>query len=109
MIAVTSLQIIAYIVCAFKYRKFASMHTFGNKVLGAAVFVFPFFLIGRVYLLYSLFIYIFGAIAFLGAIELNLILLLSKRYDPRIKTIFWLHRYDDESIGNGVNESGENA
>ena len=58
MAVCVALHLIAYVICAIKFQRFSAVHTYANKLLGAAVFAFPFFLIGEVYLLYSLYIYI---------------------------------------------------
>ena len=95
---VTALHLLAYVICAIKYQRFSAVHTYANKLLGAVVFLFPFALIGEIYLLYSLYIYIFGVFAFYGAVEINLIHLLSTRYDTRVKSIFLLKKFEaDES------------
>ena len=38
-------RVLAYLVAAVKYRRFASLHTYMNKLTGIAVFLIPFFLV----------------------------------------------------------------
>ena len=91
-IAPLAIHIIAYIVCAIRYKKFSAIHTYANKALGLLVFLFPFTLIGEVYLLYTLYIYIGGCVAIYASTETLLIHIISKRYDDRNKSIFLLKR-----------------
>ena len=42
---VLALRLTAYAVAAVKYRKFASLHTYGNKLTGLMVFAVPYFLL----------------------------------------------------------------
>ena len=85
-------QIIGYLICLIKFKKFSALHTYGNKVLSIAVFFFPFTFIGNISLLYHLYLYIFGVEALYASTEVCLIHLLSKEYDERNKTIFFLKR-----------------
>lgn len=41
---VLALRLTAYAVAAVKYRRFASLHTYGNKLTGLMVFAVPYFL-----------------------------------------------------------------
>lgn len=45
--AVIAVRIMAYVVAAFKYRKFASLHTYLNKLTGALIFTVPYFFFGN--------------------------------------------------------------
>ena len=93
------IQIVAYILCAFKFHRFSSLHTYGNKVLGALVFLFPFTFIGRIELLYSIYIYIGGAVALYASLETLLIHIFAKRYDMRNKSIFLIKRNERREDG----------
>ena len=94
----TAIHIVAYIVCAFKFKKMSALHTYANKVMSALIFLFPFTLIGEIELLYTLYIYIGGVFAFYSALETLLIHCLAKRYDPRNKSIFLLKRNEANPI-----------
>ena len=96
IIVPTALHIIAYIICAIKFRKFSAIHTYANKALGAIVFIFPFSLIGGIPALYNSYIYGFGVIAIYGAIEINLIHLIAKYYNTKNKSVFFVKKNDNE-------------
>ncbi len=91
-----AIHLIAYLLCAIRYKKFSAIHTYANKVLGLLVFLFPFALIGEIYLLYTLYIYIGGCIAIYASSETLLIHIVSKRYDDRNKSIFLLKRNEKD-------------
>ena len=93
-----AIHIVVYIFCAIKYKKFSAIHTYANKVLGALVFLYPFTLIGEIYLLYTLYIYIGGCIAIYASSETLLIHIISKRYDERNKSIFLLKRNERDMV-----------
>ena len=86
------LQIVGYILCAIKFKMFSSVHTYANKFLSFLIFAFPFTFIGRIELLYSLYIYIGSAFAMYAGIEIILIHAISYRYDERNKTVFFVKR-----------------
>lgn len=92
IIVTFSLHMIAYVICAIKFRKFSSVHTYSNKVMSLLLFFFPFTLIGEIYLLYTLYVYIGGFFSFLSSIEINLIHLLAKEYNVKNKTILYVLR-----------------
>ena len=86
------LQIVGYILCAIKFKKFSSVHTYANKFLSFLVFAFPFTFIGNFELLYKLYIYIGSVFAMYAGIEIILIHSLAHRYDERNKTVFHIKR-----------------
>lgn len=90
IIVVFSFHMLAYLVCAIKFRKFSSVHTYLNKAMSLLLFFFPFTLIGEIHLLYSLYIYIGGFIAFLSSIEINLIHIFAKEYNEKNKTLLFV-------------------
>ena len=96
----TGLHFIAYIICAIKFNKFSSIHTYANKVLGLFVYAFPFFLIGLVPLVYAIYLYVGGVFALYSALELNLIHLIAKEYDERNKSIFLIKRNQNNPVIN---------
>ena len=97
IIVPTFFHLVAYIVCAFKFKRFSAIHTYANKALGALIFLFPFTFIGNIYLLYSLYICIGGVIALFSSIEINLIHILSKEYNTKNKSVFLLKRNQTNS------------
>ena len=88
----TALHFIAYVICLLKFGKFSAIHTYANKVLGALVYAYPFFFIGEINLLYSLYMYIGGVFALWSAIETNLIHIVAHTYNERNKSIFLVKR-----------------
>ena len=90
-------HVLAYIVCAIKYKKFSAIHTYANKVMSAAIFFYPFMFIGQVRPLYEIYAIVFGSVAIFGSIEINLIHILSKTYDEKNKSIFLLKRNQETS------------
>ena len=81
-------HLVAYVVCLIKFRCFCSIHSYMNKLMSAAIFVFPFTFIGEIYWLYNSYEIFFGLFALYGSLEINLILLLSREYSESNKTIF---------------------
>ena len=98
IITATSLHIIAYIICAIKYHKFSAVHTYANKAMSVVIYFFPFSMIGDIYLLYSLYVYIGGVVAIYSSIEINLIHLISRRYDVKNKSVFLIRKNEQESL-----------
>ena len=83
------LRLASYALAAIKYKCFASIHTYGNKLTGFAVFCVPYFL--------PLPIMVGGCIAVcvltgLSSLEEFLIHLFSKEHNSNIKSIFMLHK-----------------
>ena len=97
IIVPTALHIIAYIICAIKFHKFASLHTYANKALGLIVFFFPFALINEVYLAYTIYIYIGSVIALYSGVEEILIHLTAKEYSTDNKMIFFVKMNERKS------------
>ena len=83
-----TLHLTAYVVCLIKFRCFSSVHTYMNKLMSAAIFLYPFTFIGEVYWIYNSYEIFFGLFALYSSIEINLIHLLSNEYNENNKTIF---------------------
>jgi CDP-diacylglycerol--glycerol-3-phosphate 3-phosphatidyltransferase len=98
ILACVCLQAMAYVICAIKYKKFSAVHTYANKIQSLSIFLFPFTLIGEVFWLYTLYVYILGAFNFYASVEINLIHLFSRRYDERNKSIFLVRKNEKESL-----------
>lgn len=79
------LRFAAYGTAAVKYRRFASLHTYLNKVTGGAVFLIPFLLVTEYAAGYC---WITCAIASAAALEELLIHLLQQTYHANTKSIF---------------------
>ena len=91
----TALHFIAYIICAIKFNRFSAIHTYANKALGLLVYAFPFFFIGEIPLLWTIYMIVGGVIAFYGSVEINLIHIIAKKYDTRNKSIFFVRRNEN--------------
>ena len=98
IIVPTALHFIAYIICAIKFNRFSAIHTYANKALGLLVYAFPFFFIGEIPLLWGIYMYVGGAIALYSGIEINLIHLISRKYDARNKSVFLIRRNETNPI-----------
>lgn len=79
------IRITAYITAAIKYRLFASLHTYLNKLTGVAVFFIPFVLVTDYAVLFCR---IVCAVAIASALEELFIHIRSKEYNPNVKSIF---------------------
>lgn len=85
--AIVMMRISAYLVAAVKYGRFASLHTYLNKLTGMTVFLIPFFLVTE----YGVaFCWTACAVAAVAALEELAIHCLSKIYSPNEKSIFSL-------------------
>ncbi|MBP3733194.1 MAG: CDP-alcohol phosphatidyltransferase family protein [Bacilli bacterium] len=94
----TALHFIAYIICAIKFSRFSAIHTYANKALGLLVYLFPFFFIGEIPLLWTIYMIVGGVIALYGSVEINLIHIIAKRYDTRNKSVFFIRRNENTPI-----------
>ena len=94
----TAFHFIAYIICAIKFSRFSAIHTYANKALGLLVYAFPFFFIGEIPLLWTIYMIVGGVIALYGSVEINLIHIIAKKYDTRNKSIFFIRRNENNPI-----------
>ncbi len=83
--AVIILRLGAYVAAAVKYHRFAAVHTYMNKLTGAAVFLIPFALLTPYRIPYCICVCVIGAAA--SAEEL-IIHLNRASYDPNARSIF---------------------
>lgn len=81
---ILAVRLLAYLVAAIKYHRFASQHTYMNKLTGAAIFTVPYFLTHAHDVIAC---YVVCLIAGLASLEELLIHALSKEYRPGRKTI----------------------
>ena len=98
IIVPTALHFIAYIICAIKFNRFSAIHTYANKALGLLVYAFPFFFIGEIPLLWTIYMIVGGVIALYGSVEINLIHIIAKKYDTRNKSVFFIRRNENNPI-----------
>lgn len=78
-------RILAYLIAAVKYRRFASLHTYMNKLTGMAVFLVPFFLVTEHA---AIFCWGVCAVAAAASLEELAIHLRCGVYSPNVKSIF---------------------
>lgn len=86
---VVLLRIITYVMVALRHKRFASMHTYGNKLTGAGVFAIPYFIEQSIGVGYCI---VACTISVLATIEEFLIHLCSKEYNTKTKTIFQMSK-----------------
>lgn len=87
---ILGLRVASYVTAAVKYKKFASLHTYLNKLTGAAVFSVPY-----LFMLQPYTIVLCIAVAIIGAIstaEELLMHLMSTDYDSSAHTIFQIKK-----------------
>lgn len=82
---VVVLRIITYVMVAVRHHRFASMHTYGNKLTGAGVFAIPYFIEQPIGVGYCI---VACTVSVLATIEEFLMHLLAKDYNTKYKTIF---------------------
>jgi CDP-diacylglycerol--glycerol-3-phosphate 3-phosphatidyltransferase len=87
LLAIVSIRIVSIIIVYFKYKMFAILHTFSNKITGLLLFVIP-IVIGSS--LEKSIIYFVVVIASVSAIEELGINILSNKIEVNIKNIFSL-------------------
>lgn len=82
---ITFIKCTSYIIGAFKFHKFTSLHTILNKITGGALFLGTYFIFGNHISLVSIIICSLGIIS---ALEELLIIINSKDFNQNIKSIF---------------------
>lgn len=83
---VLELRIASYLVAGIRYRRFASLHTYGNKATSVSVFILPYLLL--IGLSETLSCALVCTVAGIASLEELLIHLKQKEYDPAVHTIF---------------------
>lgn len=78
-------RILSYIIAAIKYHRFASVHTYMNKVTGVSVFLVPFMLVTKIAVGYCIAV---CAVALAASVEETVLHIHNKEYAPNRKTIF---------------------
>ncbi len=79
------LRLISYVVVFLKYRRFAAVHTYANKLTGAGVFSIPY--LGK-WMDTTSVCSVICIIAMFATVEELFIHVCSKAYRPNVKTIF---------------------
>ncbi len=82
--AILIVRILAYITAAVKYQRFASMHTYMNKLTGFMVFGVPLAIASPIAVPYCWTVCVIGMAS---SLEELIIHLASKEYDPRRKML----------------------
>lgn len=91
--AVLLVRVAAYITAAVKYHQFASLHTWLNKLTGAAIFLLPYVLAVSTGIVYSWAICI---LAFVASAKEFLIHIICKEYCPDRKYIGWYQQAKED-------------
>lgn len=91
IIAIAAIRLAAMAVALLKYKTFASLHTYGNKITGLALFLFSFFLS---FIHTDLLIYIICALASLSALEELAIELTSTELQVNRPGLIWRARQE---------------
>ena len=82
--AVLSMRIVSYMIAAVKFHRFASHHTWLNKVTGLFVFAVPYFLVTRIAVAFCLAVCVIGI---LSTVEDLYIHISSSAYDENVKSV----------------------
>ena len=83
--AIILVRLAAYVTAAVKYHRFAALHTWLNKLTGAAVFLLPYMLALTTGTVYS---WALCVLAFAASVEELVIHLFKQTYCPNTKSIF---------------------
>lgn len=84
VILVVALRLVSYTFAAIKYHRFASLHTYMNKVTGAAVFALPYLArtVAITPFCWGLFV-----LSLAGTVEELIIHIRAKEYNPKNKSL----------------------
>lgn len=83
------IRVCSYGIVAVRYHRFAAIHTYMNKLVGALFFLLPYLLIPDCYVWLCLALAI---LAVIGSLEELLIHILTSTYQANVRTIFKLHK-----------------
>lgn len=84
--AIGIVRILAYLIAAVKYLRFAALHTYMNKLTGMAVFLVPFLLVTKYATVFCWAVCVVAAVASLEELVIHLF---SQAYRPNAKSIFY--------------------
>ena len=79
------LRTISYIIAAVKFHRFASHHTWANKVTGAFVFAIPYFLVTKAAVVFCLAVCVVGIYSTIEDLAIHIF---SDAYNENTKSIF---------------------
>ncbi len=82
---VVFVRILSYVIAAIRYKRFASHHTYMNKVSGFSAFLMPYFIKQAIGVEYCT---LLGIIVSTATLEELLMHIVCKEYHPDMKTIF---------------------
>lgn len=91
VLGIIAVRLASYVTAAVKYHRFASLHTWLNKLTGAAVFLLPYVLFSTSIVVYSWAVCI---LAFAASAEELAIHLLKADYIPERKSFIWKRWYE---------------
>lgn len=84
-ISAVVIRLASYLTAAIKYHRFASIHTYMNKVTSAVIFTVPYFVLTKFLIPVCV---LLGIVTLVASLEELIIHITSKKYDPSKKTIF---------------------
>ena len=87
--AIICVRLLAYITAAVKYRRFASLHTYLNKLTGFSLFLVPFLLVTDIAVGFCMTV---CAVAAVSSLEESVIHICNRDYCPNVKSIFMIKR-----------------
>ena len=90
--AIVLVRLSAYATAYYKYHQFAALHTWLNKLTGAAVFLLPY---GLALSQATVFGFVACVLAFAASLEELLIHLCCKEYHANSKSVFALHKAEN--------------
>lgn len=83
-ISAVVIRIASYLTAAIKHHRFASIHTYMNKITSVVIFTIPYFVMTRFLIPVCI---LLGIITILAGTEELIIHITSKKYDPNKKTL----------------------
>ena len=84
VVVIVVVRLAAYLTAAVKYHRFASLHTYLNKLTGVAVFLVPFLLLSNYGILFC---WIVGVVAMVASLEELIIHIQKPEYCANTKSI----------------------
>lgn len=88
---VIAIRVLSYVIAAVKYRRFASLHTYMNKLTGALIFTVPYFFYGEATFGFAISLSV-CIVAGLASTEEVFIHLNARDYDPDRKHLISVSR-----------------
>jgi len=81
------LRVVTYMYVAIRHKRFASIHTYMNKLTGGMMFLLPCMLLTSYMVIYS---WISCTVAFLASVEEMIIHIMKKTYDTNVKSLLFM-------------------